>query len=522
MSSRWVDRLRALSRGGRSVSSRLGWGFALLAVAAAIGLSARASSTAQAQPNGEQIYLERCAFCHGEQGDGNGALARYLNPRPRDFTTGQFRFRTTASGELPLRSDVIATVARGVRGTAMPSWGGVLTDAEIEAVVDYLTQSFVPFWGTYDPPVIEIPNAPRVTEAMVEEGALLYDELQCWRCHGEEGRADGPSAPTLEDELNNPILPADLTKAWRYKGGAGLVDIYTRFSTGMDGTPMPSFYDVINDDQRWALAAFVRSLQVGQPTERSVLSASFVEGALPSTTLDPAWGQAEPTSIYLTGQVIVGPRWQTPGVDAVTARALYNASELALLLEWSDPTFDVEGGAEPGSVEGRTYVDLESFMQGPFADGFAVQLPNRVPQGVERPYFAWGQPGNPVTLWRWQADGSVQELTATGLAAELVPQETNNVIAEADWQHGRYQLLLRRPLDTGDPADVRLETGRFIPIAFQAWEGSRGEAGTRMSLSSWTSLRLERPIESSAYLNAGLVVAAVAAAEFLLVRRLRS
>jgi mono/diheme cytochrome c family protein len=498
-----------------------GLGITLMIVS---GRAGGAPAFAQAAINGEAVYLERCAFCHGEKGDGNGPVARYLNPRPRNFTLGQFRFRTTASGELPLRSDVIAIVKSGVNGTAMPHWEGVLSDPEIEAVVDYLTTSFVPFWGTYDPPIIEIPDPPRVTGAMVEQGAQQFQDLQCWKCHGEQGRGNGPSAPTLTDETDRPIRPADLTKAWRYKGGSDLVSIYTRFSTGMDGSPMPSFYDVTADEGRWALAAFVQSLQAGEPTEESVLRASFVSEVLPTNPDDPLWEQADPTSYYLTGQVIVGPRWQTPGVDAVTVRALYNSADLALLVEWNDPFEDPESGGVALAPEAGTYVDLESFPEDAevFADGLAVQIPAQLAEGVAKPYFAWGQPGNPVNLWVWRAGDPVQEFTGTGLKAEPAAQPSSEVAATASWTDGRYRLIVSRPLATGDPEDATIQPGQLIPIAFQAWDGSKGEAGTRLSLSSWNNLVLEQPTPLTAYLYAGLAAVVVGAGEWWLYRRVRS
>ncbi len=486
--------------------------------------SSKSPASAQPSVDGKSIYLERCAFCHGENGDGNGPVARYLNPRPRNFTLGQFRFRTTASGELPLREDVITIVKQGVRGTAMPRWEGVLSEAEVEAVVDYLTTSFVPFWGTYDPPVIAIPDPPRVTAGMIEEGAIQFQELQCWKCHGEQGRGNGSSALSLTDETDRPIRPADLTKAWRYKGGSDLVSIYTRFSTGMDGTPMPSFYDVIDEEQRWALAAYVRSLQTGEPSGESVLQAAFTSQDLPTDPDDPLWDQADPTSYFLTGQVIVGPRWQTPGVDAVTARALYNSTNLALLIEWDDPFQDTQGGGIDVLPQAGTYVDLETFPQnvGPFADGLAVQMPAMLGEGVAKPYFAWGQPGNPVNLWVWHASDQVQEFIGTGLKTEPAAQANTNVAAGADWTDGRYRLILTRPLSTGDPDDIEVKPGQFIPIAFQAWDGSKGETGTRLSLSSWNNLVLEQPTPIAAYLYAGLAVLGVGAGEWWLYRRVRS
>ena len=498
----------------------------------ALGLLALPPGTepvaAQAQVDGATIYQERCAFCHGENGDGNGPVAPYLNPRPRDFTSGQFKFRTTASGELPLREDVINIVKNGVRGTAMPRWEGFLTQAEIEAVVDYVTQNFVPDWGSYEPTVIPVGRPPRANEAIISEGEQIYQELQCWRCHGQAGHADGPSAPTLTDEFDFPIRAADLTKEWRYKGGSDLADIFTRFSTGMNGTPMPSFYDVFPEEEReeklWALSAYVHSLQTNQPTEESVVTAEHISGPLPALPDDPVWDEVEPVSFYLTGQVIAAPRWQTPGVDAVTVRALYNDESLALLVQWNDPFEDGESGGSDVELGGSTYVNLDEFSQmdvGPFPDTLAVQFPQNVPEGTQKPYLFRGQPGQPVNLWRWQAGSSVAEFNATGFQEAWQPQEESQVTAVSTWADGQYRVLFTRSLTSDDPNDVQMVPGEFIPIAFQAWEGSNGEAGMRLSLSSWYSLVLAKPAPLSVYIYTVLTVALVAGGEWLLVRRAR-
>ncbi len=481
-------------------------------------------AVAQTPVDGVVIYRERCAFCHGDDGDGNGPVAKYLDPRPRDFTSSQFKFRSTASGELPLRDDVINIVKKGIRGTAMPRWEDVLSQAEIEAVVDYLTQNFVPDWGSYDPTIIPIGSPPGVNDALIEQGKQLYQENQCWKCHGQAGRADGPSAPTLTDDFGFPIRAADLTKAWRYKGGSELVDIYARFSTGLNGSPMPSFYDVLTDDQRWALSAYVKSLQADQPTEESVVTAKRIEGPLPTSSDDPAWGQARTTSFHLTGQVIAGPRWQTPGVDAVTVRALHNDQSLALLVEWDDPFNDTETGGGEGNPGSDTYVDLEQFLgtAGPLPDALAVQFPQTLNAGPQKPYFFWGQSGKPVNLWKWQADGAVGEFNAAGFKEGLKPQAASDLSASAAWADGRYRAVFTRALNTGDPSDVAMAPGDFIPIAFQAWEGSRGETGARLALSSWYSLVLEVPTPPSVYVYTALAVVLVAVAEWALVRRARA
>jgi len=488
----------------------------------ALVLSA-AERSAQAPVDGEAVYRERCAFCHGDNGDGNGPVAKYLSPRPRDFTSSQFKFRTTASGELPLREDVIKIVREGVRGTAMPRWEDVLSQAEIEAVVDYVTQNFVPDWGTYEPTVIPISSPPGVTAALIGQGQQLYQDLQCWKCHGQQGRGDGPSAPTLTDDFGFPIRAADLTKAWRYKGGSELADIYTRFSTGLNGSPMPSFYDVLPDDERWALSAYVQSLQVNQPTEESVVTARRVDGTVPTSPDDPTWEQAPAVTFYLTGQVIAGPRWQTPGVDAVTVRALHDDQNLALLVEWNDPFHDAEssGGEENGGHD--TYVNLEEFLgtAGPFPDALAVQFPQQLSEGPQKPYFFWGQSGKPVNLWKWQADGSIGEFNAAGFADGLKPQAVSDVMANVTWADGRYRAVFTRTLDTRDPDDLQMTPGDFVPIAFQAWEGSNSEMGRRLSLSSWYSLVLEVPTPVSVFIYTALAVVLVAATEWALVRRAR-
>lgn len=486
-------------------------------------------AAAQTAVDGKTIYQERCAFCHGENGDGNGPIAKYLNPRPRDFTSNQFKFRTTASGELPLREDVINIVKKGIQGTAMPRWEAVLSQAEIEAVVDYVTQNFVPDWGTYEPQVIITgeENPPRVTDQMIAQGAQIYQELQCWKCHGQGGRADGSSAPGMTDDFGFPIRPADLTKAWRYKGGSELADIYARFSTGLNGSPMPSFYDVFPEEERpdklWALSAYVKSLQVDQPTETSVVTARRIAGSLPTSPDDPAWEQARPVAFYLTGQVIAGPRWQTPGVDAVTVRALHNDQSLALLVEWDDPFPDAQAGGGEGNVGTDTYVDLSQFLgtAGPFPDALAVQFSQKVSAGPQKPYFFWGQSGQPVNLWKWQADGSVGEFNATGFKDGLKPQAASEVTANVTWTDGHYRVVFMRTLTTTDPNDVQMTPGDFVPIAFQAWEGSNGETGPRLSLSSWYSLVLEKPTPVAVYVYTALAVLLVAAAEWALVRRAR-
>ena len=72
---------------------------------------------------GKQAYERRCMGCHGQKGDGNGPSAEFLNPKPRDFTAGVYKFKSTLGKEtLPTDSDIFTTLTHGLWGTSMPSW----------------------------------------------------------------------------------------------------------------------------------------------------------------------------------------------------------------------------------------------------------------------------------------------------------------------------------------------------------------------------------------------------------------
>ena len=77
---------------------------------------------------GKQLYARNCAQCHGEKGDGEGYATPHLFPRPRNFTTGKFKVRTTPNGALPTHQDLVNIIRRGMPYTSMPAWP-TLSDA---------------------------------------------------------------------------------------------------------------------------------------------------------------------------------------------------------------------------------------------------------------------------------------------------------------------------------------------------------------------------------------------------------
>ena len=216
---------------------------------------------------GRQLFLAVCAACHGERGDGNSMAANVLFPRPRDLTAGEYRFRSTASGLIPLRSDILRTIARGLPGTAMPSWQEQLTWRQMMSIVLYLEELSPRFHDEdYAPEEDDILvrwdqiEAPPRSPELIARGREVYTQMKCADCHGDQGQGNGPSAATLEDADGRRSDVFDFSYGI-YKGGHAPADVYRTFMTGLDGTPMPSFADALPEKQdRWALVYYCLSL----------------------------------------------------------------------------------------------------------------------------------------------------------------------------------------------------------------------------------------------------------------------
>lgn len=91
----------------------------------------------QVLARGRHLYAEHCLHCHGVAGDGNGPTAEYLNPRPRDYRKGIFKFTVTTVSERAARSDLHRTIRDGIPGTYMPSFK-LLSDEEMTSITEYV------------------------------------------------------------------------------------------------------------------------------------------------------------------------------------------------------------------------------------------------------------------------------------------------------------------------------------------------------------------------------------------------
>ena len=205
-------------------------------------------------------YRRYCVGCHGELGDGEGENAQWIDPKPRNFTLGIFKCRSTPTGTLPLDSDLYNTIGRGLDSSNMPSWNP-LSAQERADLVAYV-KHFSARWVTEKPGTpIEVPPEPEITADRLKAGQAVFQRVECWKCHGPTGRGNGPSASTLTDDQNRPIVPYNFHEGVRFKCGSTDKDLYTIFMTGLDGTPMPSWSDNIKPDEAWDLVFYLRSLQ---------------------------------------------------------------------------------------------------------------------------------------------------------------------------------------------------------------------------------------------------------------------
>jgi cytochrome c oxidase cbb3-type subunit I/II len=274
---------------------------------------------------GKEVYERRCIGCHGEKGDGNGPAATFLfNQRPRNFDAGVFKFRLTQK-PVPTDGDLLRTITRGVRGTAMPAWYELpLTDRL--AVIQYIKYELAvdrsdpakPYaFFTEEPPgqPLYVGQPPAPSQQILDRGKEVWQNAKCWECHGQTGKGDGEKAPGLKDDFNFPVRPADLTSG-QFKSGPSVQDIFRTMSTGFSGTPMPSYRDSLVEQDRWALAYYVLSLSAfkdpltGEPLQISAADKAALD--------DPKLGMGSPEDPYLPGG---GPKRSAAASETASAES---------------------------------------------------------------------------------------------------------------------------------------------------------------------------------------------------------
>jgi mono/diheme cytochrome c family protein len=258
---------------------------------------------------GSVLYRRHCLHCHGLTGDGRGPTGPWVNPHPRDYRRGFFKF-ISSEGDVsrkPRREDLLRILKTGVDGTSMPSFA-LLEEQDLENLASYvihlslrgqveyeisrklltgnteadledgdmaaearkLTQTYlVGQWARSDkrPPIL--PKAgtnpvaidDRTSEKYrqsVLNGYKLFTDTKlaanCIGCHTDFGR----QAPFRYDEWGTLVRPANLTMGI-FRGGRRPIDLFWRIRGGIVPSQMPAATGV-TDEQTWDIVNFVQAL----------------------------------------------------------------------------------------------------------------------------------------------------------------------------------------------------------------------------------------------------------------------
>jgi mono/diheme cytochrome c family protein len=501
---------------------------ALLVLASALLAFDRASAAAPdlgsdaERKAGAALYAKFCSQCHGDLGDGEGYAAQHLKPRPRNFTTGKFKIRTTPSGALPTTDDLMRVIRRGMPYSSMPPWPN-FSDAELKDLA-YYVKSFSPDFmkPDFNVAALTLEKAPKYTKESALAGRKVYEDTGCINCHGDLGRGDGPSARTLVDDWGFPIRPADFTQRFTFRGGSTREDIFRTMTTGLNGTPMPAFGDALKADERWAITDYMVSLGDGdEPGYATLVNAKYVDDAIDLAKGAPAFAAAPAARFPIVGQIMEPGREFHPPVVSVLVQAIYDATDIAFLVRWNDMSAETTGSNSPAIVvpieeeeaqegaaaAGAAPVDEwgEAAAGAPaagvppaatFSDAVAIQLPLQLPTGARKPYFLFGDAANGVDLWFADlARSSADQYTAKGSAAIAV-LDAADVTSAAHYDKGEWSIIFKRSLTAG--SGVPFTPGTFVPIALSVWDGGSRERGNKRGLTLWSSLYVEPQVVVSA------------------------
>jgi mono/diheme cytochrome c family protein len=231
---------------------------------------------------GAAAFSHYCRACHGDAGDGAGTSGRGLRPPPRDLRLGVYKFAAVPAGQLPNDSDFRRIIKGGLHGTAMLAWD--VPDVELGDLISYV-KAFSPRWLSEkagDPITLSTdPWAGDRQDAGIDRGKRVYHGLaQCAvACHPayatrpeifaftkeltgmrvEEFRTDLYAPVPKPSDFGTTIVPPDFTFN-KLRAGEKPADIARTIASGIGGTAMPTWKNVLPDPDLWAMAHYVHSL----------------------------------------------------------------------------------------------------------------------------------------------------------------------------------------------------------------------------------------------------------------------
>lgn len=411
---------------------------------------------------GRQLYTAHCEGCHGAKADGQGELATYLTPRPRDLTDGILKYRTT-EGTTPSPVEILQTVKMGVPGTAMPGWD-LLSDKDWRALVAYLQHLIPRYTATRPGPRIEVPAKVATSPAAVSAGQQLFARSGCVACHGAAGHGDGAAAAGLTDAWGNAVVPRDLTRG-PLKWGTRDEELYRTLATGIPGTPMPGYARTLQATELWQLVHYIQSLSQlpdgfdPSHPQRNLVRVTRVAGELP---LDPdaaAWATAKAVPIYLH-HLTAGQS----STEWLMVKAIGNEHDVAFAVRWADDAVNTDVGR---------------------SDGVALQFPVRAPTDpAALPFVAMGSPDNPVHIWAWRSPEHVMEWRAKGVGrASMIGVEGSRLAATGKYLQGDWHVVLKHPRRGEAGHDAAIDRTGYV--AFAVWDADRPDHHQPKSFSDW-------------------------------------
>ena len=93
-------------------------------------LTGATAAESGASTKGKSIYEQHCLACHGGSGKGDGPVGTVLNPKATDFSSSAFKQKPD--------SELLPLIEDGIKGTAMASWKGTLSEEDRREVLAYI------------------------------------------------------------------------------------------------------------------------------------------------------------------------------------------------------------------------------------------------------------------------------------------------------------------------------------------------------------------------------------------------
>jgi len=268
-----------------------------------------------------------------------------------------------------------------------------------------------------------------------------------------------------------------------------------------------------NEMSQWVIrgsavvgAAIILSGATPSLAQESVsVRAAMITGTLPADDPNAAeWNSAPLAQFPMSPQVHWQNRIQEVTVKDLKIRALHDGIQIAILLEYADPTENPDDAAA-----------LEFMV------------------GDKKAHFAHGQPmaqveGGPVNIWFWKnKENKAVDMSAKGFGT-LKAQGHQDVKAKGVYVNGTWKVVFSRSLvNEHVDEDVQMKPGEFINIAFAVWDGRKDaagdlvEKGSQKAVSSWWYFRADPPPDYSGYLYAAMAIALAVGFQFVLIRKLK-